>query len=60
MAVFMYSCLSSYPVFMCFGLSYFLLARSDELFAADFGAVHSVHCLTRGNVAFYADGTQLQ
>ena len=41
-------------------LSYFLLARSDEMFAADSGAAHSVHCLTRGGVAFYADGTQLE
>ena len=46
-------------IFMCSCLSYFLLARSDEMFATDSGAVHSVHCLTRADVAFYADGTQL-
>ena len=45
-AVFMCLFLSYYPVFMCLCLSYFLLARSDEMFAADSGAVHSVHCLT--------------
>ena len=60
MAVFICLCLSCYPVFMCLGLSYFLLARSDEMFANDSGAVHFVHCLTRGDVALYADGTQLQ
>ena len=37
----------------------FMLAQSDEMLAADYGAVHSVHCLTRGDVAFYTDGTQL-
>ena len=58
-AAFMCLFLSYYPVFMCLCLSYFLLARRDEMFAADSGAVHSVHCLTRGDVAFYADGTQL-
>ena len=36
----------------------FLLARSDKMFAADSGTVHPMHCLTRGNVALYADGTQ--
>ena len=30
------------------------------MFANDSGAVHFVHCLTRGDVALYADGTQLQ
>ena len=38
----------------------FLLARSDKMFASDFEAVHSVHCLTRGDVVFYADGTQFE
>ena len=47
-------------LWLCLCLSYFLLARSDEMFAADSGAIHSVHCLTRGDVAFYADGTQLE
>ena len=58
-AAFMCLFLSYYPVFMCLCLSYFLLARRDEMFAADSGAVHSVHCLTRGDVAIDADGTQL-
>ena len=40
-------------------LSYFLMTRSDEMFAADSGVVHDVHCLARGGVAFYAQGTQL-
>ena len=41
-------------------LSYFLLARLDEMFAADSGEVHSAHCLTRGDVAFYVVSTQLE
>ena len=32
-------------------LSYFLMMGSNEVFAADSGAVHPVHCLTRGDVA---------
>ena len=40
-------------------LSYFLMTRSDEMFAADSGVVHGVYSLTRGDVAFYAQGTQL-
>ena len=47
-------------LWLCLCLSYFLVARSDDLFAPDSGAAHSVHCLTRGDVAIYADGTQLQ
>ena len=47
-------------MFMGSSLSYFVLARSDEMLATDSGAVQSVHCLTRGDIAFYADGTQLQ
>ena len=35
------------------------MTRSDEMFAADSGVVHDVLCLTRGDVAFYAQGTQL-
>ena len=46
-------------LWLCLGLSYFLMTRSDEMFAADSGMVHDVHCLTRGNVAFYAQSTQV-
>ena len=41
-------------------MSYFLLARSDEMFGVDSGAVHSAHSLTRGGGVVYADGTQLE
>ena len=47
-------------VSMCSCLGDFLLARSDEMFVDDSRAVHSAYCLTRGGVAFHADGTQLQ
>ena len=40
--------------------SYFLMTRSDEMFADDSEAVHSVHRPTWGDVAFYAVITQLQ
>ena len=46
-------------LWLCLGLSYFIMTRSDEMFAADSGMVHDVHSLTRGDVAFYAQGTQL-
>ena len=45
---------------LCLCLSYFLMARSDEMFAADSGVVHPVLCLTRGDVAFFATSTQLR
>ena len=38
---------------------FFLMTRSDELFATDAGVAHQVHCLTRGDVAFYSGGEQL-
>lgn len=44
---------------MCLRLSCFLLERSDEMLDADSGALHAVHCLTRGDIAFNADGMQL-
>ena len=47
-------------LWLCLCLSYFLVARSDEMFAADSGAVYSAHCSTRGQVSFYAGSTQLQ
>ena len=46
-------------LWLCLCLSYFLKTRSDEMFAADSGVVYDVHCLTRGGVAFYAQGTEL-
>ena len=47
-------------LWLCLCLSYFLQERPDVIFATDSGAVHSVHCLSRGDVAFYAGSTQLQ
>ena len=47
-------------LWLCLCLSYFLMTRSDEMFAVDSGVVHPVHCLTRGDVAFFATGTQLR
>ena len=46
-------------MWLCFCLSYFLIARSDEVFASDSGVVHPAHCLTRGDVAFFAGDVQL-
>ena len=43
---------------LCLCLCYFLMTRSDKLFAADSGAGHTVHFLTEGGVALY--GTQLR
>ena len=44
-------------LYLC--LSYFLVARSDKVFASDSGVVHPEHCLTRGDVAFFAGDVQL-
>lgn len=44
-------------LFLC--RSYFLIARSDGVFASDLGVAHPVHCLTRGDVAFFAGDVQL-
>lgn len=38
----------------------FLMERSDEMFAAGSGVVHSVHCRTRGDLAFYANDAQME
>ena len=46
-------------MWLCLCLSYFLIARSDEVFASDSGVVHPAHCLTRGDVAFFAGDAQL-
>ena len=47
-------------LWLCLCLGYFLLARSNDMFAANSGAVHSVHCLTRGDIAVYIGSTQVQ
>ena len=47
-------------LWLCLCLSYFLMTRSDEIIAADSGVVHPVHCLTQGDVACFATGTQLR
>ena len=39
-------------LWLCLCLRYVVLARSDEVFAVDTGVVQSVHCLTRGHIAF--------
>lgn len=52
--------LENFFLWWCLSLSYFLMTRSDEMFAADSGVVHPVHCLTRDGVAFYAHGTKLE
>ena len=39
-------------IWLCLGLGYFLIARSDEVFAPDSGVVHPAHCLTRGDCLF--------
>ena len=44
-------------VVACVG--FFLVARSDEIFASPTGVVHPVHCVTRGDVALYAGGRRL-
>ena len=46
-------------LWLCLALGYFLMTRSDELFATDAGVAHQVHCMTRGDVAFYSGGEQL-
>lgn len=37
-------------------LSYFLIARSDEMFATSSRVVHRAHCLPRRNVAIFRGG----
>ena len=46
-------------MWLCLCLSYFLIARSDEVFASDSGVVHPAHCLTRRDVASFAGDAQL-
>lgn len=40
-------------LWLCLALTYFLVARSDEIFADGAGRVHPVHCLRRDDVTFY-------
>ena len=47
-------------MWLCLSLSYFLIARADEMFAASSGTVHPAHCLTRGDVAFFRGDSQLE
>lgn len=47
-------------MWLCLSLSYFLIARADEMFANSSGVVHPAHCLTRQDVAFFQGDRQLQ
>ena len=47
-------------MWLCLSLSYFLIARSDEIFANSSGVAHPVHCLTREDVAFFSGNAQLE
>ena len=40
---------------LCLSLSYFLIARSDEIFPSSSGVAHHAHCLTRKDVAFFSE-----
>ena len=40
-------------LWLSLALGYFFVASSDEIFSSPAGAVHPVHCLTRGDVALY-------
>ena len=47
-------------MWLCLSLSYFLIARSDEIFASSSSVAHPVHCLTRKDVAFFSRNNQLE
>ena len=47
-------------MWLCLSLSYFLLTRSDEMFAITAGVVHRVHCLARRDVAFFSADKQFE
>ena len=47
-------------MWLCLSLSYFLIARSDEIFASSSRGAHPVHCLTRKDVAFFFGNNQLE
>lgn len=46
-------------LYLCLLLGFFVGARAHELFKDDGGKVHPSHCLLRGDVAFFAEGRQL-
>lgn len=39
-------------LWLCLALSYFLLTRSEEIFASSVSGIHPVHCLQRHDVTF--------
>ena len=41
-------------LWLCLRMSYFFLARSDEVFANGSGVVNPAHCLMRSDVAFFS------
>ena len=48
-------------MWMCLmSLSYFLIARADEMFATSSGKVRPAHCLTRRDVALFREDIQLE
>ena len=47
-------------IWLWLGMSYFLLARSDEVFANGSGVVNPAHCLTRSDVAFLFLATDIR
>ena len=47
-------------MWLCLSLRYFLIARSDEIFASSLGVAHPVHCLTRKYVAAFSGNNQLE
>ena len=47
-------------MWLCLSLSYFLIARSNEIFASSSAVAHLVHCLTRKDVAFFTGNNQLE
>ena len=46
-------------LWLCLATTYFLMARSEEMFASSAGGVHPTHCLLRSDVTFYAKGRAL-
>ena len=44
-------------MWLCLCLNFFLIARSDEVFASDSGVVHPAHCLTRGGCCLFSPTT---
>ena len=47
-------------LWLCLALSYFLLARSEEMFASSAAGIHPIHCLQRQDMTFYdVEGKEL-